>query len=248
MKGRLIGGFNQRPTMVDLLTAMFAPYPLARKLMLALLTGILASSLGCSNSSKGSAPGMVILVPGVAGDGSWYRNVVPALRSAGDQRTVESFRWGAPSFAFFLNFNSVSIHEAAERQLADRIVAYREQHPMEKLDIVAHSAGGGVILGALSKLPPGVRVNDVILLHPSVSPRISAVEAARSVRLDCTVSQQARQDLSRMAHEQLRHVRQRENLCRGKLGLRSFSTLRRRAIAGQNVPVFGHRRVARKQR
>lgn len=138
--------------------------------MLPLMAGLLTTAMGCTSSSRGTAPGLVILVPGVAGDGSWYRHVVPALREAGDQRSLESFRWGAPGPAFFLNFNNERIHDAAEQKLADRITTYRAQHPAEPVDILAHSAGGGVTLGALAKLPQGVRVGRVILLHPSVSP------------------------------------------------------------------------------
>lgn len=139
-------------------------------LMVLLIAGILTSAMGCTSSSRGSAPGLVLLVPGVAGDGSWYRHVVPALRAAGDERTLESFRWGAPAPAFFLNFNNTSIHESAERKLAERITTYRTEHPKEPLDIIAHSAGGGVTLGALAKLPAGIGVDRIILLHPSVSP------------------------------------------------------------------------------
>lgn len=138
---------------------------------LLLLAGIhIAGGAACSSGSRGTAPGLVILVPGVAGDGSWYRNVAPALRDLGDGRTIESFSWGAPGFAFFLNFNNTSIHESAEKKLAKRIETYRAEHPDEPLDIVSHSAGGGVTLGALAKLPADVRVRRVLLLHPSVSP------------------------------------------------------------------------------
>ena len=126
---------------------------------------------GCAATrSKGDAAGLILFVPGVSGDGSMYRNVIPALREAGDHRTIESFRWGAPGAFFFFNFNNVGIHERAERALAQRIVDYHAAHPAEPLDVIAHSAGGGVTLGALAQLPADVHVRRVVLLHPSVSP------------------------------------------------------------------------------
>lgn len=161
----ILGWPNSRSALCVLFKSM------RKILQFLLLLGInVLGATGCSSGSRGKAPGLVILVPGVAGDGSWYRNVAPALRELGDERTVESFSWGAPGFAFFLNFNNTSIHESAEKKLAQRITKYRAEHPNEPLDIVAHSAGGGVTLGALAKLPADIRVRHILLLHPSVSP------------------------------------------------------------------------------
>ena len=178
--------FNLRGSIADLIIRMrFRCLRIDPQLSLA-LTALCCCAVGCSSSSPGKAPGLVIFVPGVAGDGSWYRNFTPALRATGDQRTVKSFGWGAPSFAFFMNFNNVSIHEAAERKLADLVVDYRKSHPQVPIDIVAHSAGGGVTLGALSKLPAGIHVRKVILLHPSISPTYALskpLEASESIDL-----------------------------------------------------------------
>ncbi len=153
--------------------------PPTRFALIALSVLLCAYVLGCSSNSRGSAAGLILFVPGVAGDGASYRNIVPALRDAGDERTVESFGWGAPSFAFFMNFNNVTIHESAEKKLAARIVDFRTSHPDEPLDIIAHSAGGGVTLGALRKLPEGIHVGRVLLMHPSVSPTYPVTEALR---------------------------------------------------------------------
>jgi pimeloyl-ACP methyl ester carboxylesterase len=152
-------------------------------------TLIAALLIGCSSGSRGVAPGTVILVPGVGGDGLAYRNVVPALRACGDDRTVESFRWGAPGPAFFLNFSNAGIHGRAERALADRLATIRHERPGERLDLVAHSAGGGVVLGALARLPEGVRVDRVVLIHPSVSPTYpldASLARADRVELFCS--------------------------------------------------------------
>lgn len=142
--------------------------------------------VGCSSGARGTAPGLILFVPGVAGDGNWYRHITPAVRNAGDNRTIEVVRWGAPGPAFFMNFNNVSIHESAERKLADRIVAFRADHPDVRIDILTHSAGGGVALGALAKLPGGTRVHQLVLLHPSVSPQYplsASLRACESITL-----------------------------------------------------------------
>ena len=113
---------------------------------------------------------MILFIPGASGDGLSYKNIIPTIRDCSDQREIKCIEWGAPSFAFIFNFNTASIHTAGESKLVDEIVAYRKSHPHEPLDILAHSAGGGVTLGALAKLPAGIHVDKIVLLHPSVSP------------------------------------------------------------------------------
>ena len=142
-----------------------------RTIVFLLLLICITTSFGCySTNSHGTSPGLILFVPGATGDGSMYKHVVPALRDNSDQRTIQCFDWGAPAFAFFLNYSNESIHADAEKKLAQHIISIRTDHPKDTLDIIAHSAGGGVTLGALAKLPSDIHVNRVILLHPSVSP------------------------------------------------------------------------------
>jgi alpha-beta hydrolase superfamily lysophospholipase len=48
-------------------------------------------------------------------------------------------------------------------------MTWRAEHPTARIDIIAHSAGSGVTLGALPRLQPE-QVDTVILLAASVSP------------------------------------------------------------------------------
>ena len=49
-------------------------------------------------------------------------------------------------------------------------MAWRRSPGCRRIDLIGHSAGGGVILGALRRLPADVPVDRVVLLSPSVSP------------------------------------------------------------------------------
>src|SRR5207253_608014 len=62
--------------------------------------------------------GIVCFVPGVAGDHGGYAGLRSALQEAG-AADVREFAWGSPIFLF--NFQSTSIHDAAENQLANRL-------------------------------------------------------------------------------------------------------------------------------
>jgi pimeloyl-ACP methyl ester carboxylesterase len=143
----------------------------------------LVFALGCSARSDPVDPhrgDVIFLVPGVGGATHQYQGLIDGLHDARIDRPVQIVRWGAPTFLFFLNFNNAGIHESAERALADRVARWREAHPQARIDIIAHSAGCGVTLGALPRLPHE-RVDTVILLAPSVSPAYDLAPASSRI-------------------------------------------------------------------
>lgn len=136
---------------------------------------------GCgARKPIGAGPDVVFVVPGVAGDGLGYNGLIRALRDA-DPGTVRVFAWGAPKPLFFANFSSASIHDRAEVGLAEQIDAWRCENPGARVLLVGHSAGCGVILGALPRLTTADPVNEVVLLAPSVSPGYDLAPAMQRV-------------------------------------------------------------------
>jgi pimeloyl-ACP methyl ester carboxylesterase len=127
---------------------------------------LLAPLVGCASEVNGG-PDVVFIVPGVGGGGPEYNGIVDAV--SGPRRAVYTVNWGAPTPLFFLNFSDRGIHDGAERKLAHIIMDWRRQHPDGRIDLIGHSAGAGVVLGALPHVT-GARVHTVILLAPSVSP------------------------------------------------------------------------------
>ncbi|CAN5349738.1 hypothetical protein BH09PLA1_BH09PLA1_14020 [soil metagenome] len=139
---------------------------------------------GCSAQSdriRPSQSNVIFLVPGVAGPSRSYQNLIDGIHDGGIDRPVQIVSWGAPSMFFFMNFSNTSIHESAERSLAERITKWHAEHPNATIDIVAHSAGCGVTLGALKQLPQGCTVSTIVLLAPSVSPQYELEPATRAV-------------------------------------------------------------------
>lgn len=134
--------------------------------------------VGCS-SSAGRDDHLVVIVPGVAGDGPWYSGLKREIRRQTDA-TIVVHRWGLPGPGFVANFNDKSIHEDAESDLAERLEDLRAAHPHARIDIVTHSAGGGVALGALDELAD-VSVDQLLLLHPAVSPGYDLEPASHRV-------------------------------------------------------------------
>lgn len=66
-------------------------------------------------------------------------------------------------------------------EMAAAALAYRQRHPDRMLVLVGHSAGAGVVLSALERLPPDC-VDRVVLLSPSVSSHYDLRQALQAVR------------------------------------------------------------------
>jgi pimeloyl-ACP methyl ester carboxylesterase len=132
--------------------------PVVRNVVISLLL----CCLGCAQQTFPPARDLLILVPGVAGDGPWYDGLKDALPI---QPTV--FHWGHGGVLFAMNFSDKGTHDDAEQELA-RLLNERAQKDSGTVRLIGHSAGCGVILGALSRTR--LHVQEIILLAPSVSP------------------------------------------------------------------------------
>jgi pimeloyl-ACP methyl ester carboxylesterase len=145
---------------------------------------------GCAGRpSNPSTVDVLFLVPGVAGDGPAYDGLVRGLREGGADAHLEVLAWGAPGPFMVMNFQDEGIHHRAEEKLAAELGRWRKAHPGGRIDVIAHSAGCGVALGALGRSgSPAVR--NVVLLSPSVSPQydLSAAMAKVAGRMDVFVS------------------------------------------------------------
>jgi pimeloyl-ACP methyl ester carboxylesterase len=139
-----------------------------------ILALILFVAAGCAEKHPPAEKRIVFLLPGVAG--GKYETLARAIEESA-KCEVRIMSWGAPAPLFMLNFSNQKIHDDAERKLADAILEYRRTHPAAEVDLIGHSAGCGVILGALKRLPADAHVHTVALLAPSVSPKYDLTPA-----------------------------------------------------------------------
>lgn len=133
--------------------------------MLWIVVFIFSGLAGCA-SQRPQGPDVVFIVAGVGGN-SGYGGLAEAVAAPG--RTVQTIGWGAPPPLFVFNYSVGAIHEDAESDVARRIEQWHEAHREGRIDLIGHSAGCGVVLGAVPRLKDA-RVNNIILLAPSVSP------------------------------------------------------------------------------
>ncbi len=111
-----------------------------------------------------------ILVAGAFRDGPWYDGFARGLRAAGHLTHFQSFQSGAPPCLFLFNVHNPHVHRKAERELANTILNWRRRFPTGQINLLAHSAGCGVALGATARLPQDISINNILLAGASVSP------------------------------------------------------------------------------
>lgn len=133
---------------------------------------VLPALVGCGASTQSlDAPAsgrIVCFVAGVAGDKGAFAGLKDALVEKG-VTDLRNFGWGVPGPLFIANFQDETVHNNAESDLARRIDRWLKERPDCKVDLVGHSAGCGVVLGAVRRVRGG-EVHRVMLLSPSVSP------------------------------------------------------------------------------
>lgn len=124
-------------------------------------TALLAGGCASDPPAPKNADRTTLFLPGVFGDGAVYNGLRRAIAS--NRSVVRTVTWGFPKVAFVANFSDEKIHEQAEAKLAAVI-----DQTGGDIHLVGHSAGCGVILGALAKAHRPV--GTVVLIAPSVSP------------------------------------------------------------------------------
>lgn len=133
--------------------------------------GLVLLVTGCASPVLNpDAAGTVIVVPGIGGEDASYDNVCRALAVAGNEDRIEVFDWGYHWPLFFINISCGDLHHQTEKKLAQYIEDRLRKNPRGNIALIGHSAGAGVIVGALGRLDPSYSVGPVVLLAPALSP------------------------------------------------------------------------------
>lgn len=133
--------------------------------------------------------GVVWLFPGVEG-GAWQmKTPARALCDAGVDLAFEVHDWWKP-FGSVVNLTDLESNRRAAAGIARRIGDYRASHPAQPVHLVGYSGGGGLALLVVEALPPGVYVENVVLVQAAISPGYDLTRAlqhlsGRIVNLYC---------------------------------------------------------------
>ncbi len=128
---------------------------------------LLATSLCMAGCATRDPSQQILFLEGAGHLGSGIA-VEYGLRTAGYQGEFHCFSWTS-CLGWGADHLLAAYRTGKAEDLAQRIIAIRQQHPEGRTVLMGLSAGSAILLSALEKLPPGVCVNDVILFQPSVS-------------------------------------------------------------------------------
>jgi hypothetical protein len=123
--------------------------------------------------------GVVLIVQGVGGLDLCAISLRHVLAAEKLPYEVFVFHWGHGFGRWFADLTRVPNRDRQIERLAEWIRNYRRSHPRKRVEIVAKSAGSGVVVKALELLEPET-VTRVVLLAPAIWPKYDLTRALRA--------------------------------------------------------------------
>lgn len=113
---------------------------------------------------------------------NWSAGVVKGMLEGGYQGAGEMFSWETGKGLVADQDASVADKRAKAKELAAKIRKQSQAFPEAPVHILGFSAGTAVAVFALEELPPGVQVENVVLLGASISNDYPLAKALKQVR------------------------------------------------------------------
>jgi len=116
------------------------------------------------------ANGLVVILPGIEGEGPMNHDIRRGLDSAGLDCALPIYNWGrpVPGLGMLLNQMDFIGNRLAGVRIAKMIEQYQDDHPGAPVYVVGHSGGGGVAVFAAEGLTEGRQIDGLILLSASI--------------------------------------------------------------------------------
>ncbi len=124
--------------------------------------------------------GLIWMFPGVEGGPLALTDARRAFRDAGVKSRIRTHDYGRP-FGLLANLMAYESNRRAAENIAAQIVEYRVKHPDTPIDLVGYSGGGGMAVMVAEAVAKDVRLHNVILCQPAISPTYNLNKALRRV-------------------------------------------------------------------
>jgi pimeloyl-ACP methyl ester carboxylesterase len=128
-----------------------------------------------------SKPGVVFVVGGVGGIDFIGLSARLAFPGAGVQHEIQEFVWTHGTGRLLRDLQDTRHLMRKADELAERVRRVKEAEPDRPVYLIGHSGGGGLVLAAAERLPPGT-LERVILLSAAVAPDYDLRPALRATR------------------------------------------------------------------
>jgi len=136
--------------------------------------------------AEADAEALVLISDGVGGFDLTSFGLRHVVGRRGGPQLVRGVPWGHGWGRWHADLSNVANHRTRSRVLAERVMAWRGDHPGASVFLVGKSGGTGIVVGALEALPEGA-VEAVVLLAPAISPGYDLSKALRAVGRELVV-------------------------------------------------------------
>ena len=137
---------------------------------------------GCSTAHPILEPyGKTYYLDGAGGWGFGRRDVPEGLRRGEYRGDCEVFDWSTTRIPLLDQVDPLGLNKLSARSLARRIEAYKQKYPDNHVNIIALSAGTGVVVWALERLKGEYKVNNVFFVGSSLAHSYDMDRALKSV-------------------------------------------------------------------
>lgn len=103
-----------------------------------------------------------------------------ALRDAGVKSAIRVHDW-SKLLGTVVNLVSIQQNRADAERIASEIAAYEAEHLNRPIDLLGYSGGAGMAVFVAEALPDGVRLRNVLLAQPALSPDYDLTPALRRI-------------------------------------------------------------------
>lgn len=148
---------------------------------------LVAATTGCVDRRGGAAEklaedrsGLVYLFPGIDGGDFSLCFARAGIEAAGLKAEIRIFEWASP-FDPLGNLQNIERNRADARRVAGELAEYRAAHPDAPLSLVGYSGGGGIAVLVAEALSDDVRLRQLLLVQPALSPTYDLRPALRHV-------------------------------------------------------------------
>ena len=137
-----------------------------------------------ADTPKRRKRGIVFVLGGVEGLSQYTMKMANSMLAGRYRGSVVVFPWNkcVMILTALRNLMSKSHQETQSDKLVEQICAYRREFPDAKVALLAQSGGCYIVVRALEKLPPDIRIDRAVLLAPSMSPGYDIRPAAARCR------------------------------------------------------------------
>ncbi len=127
--------------------------------------------------------GLVIVLTGIEGRSALNEAICEGLADGGVNWAVELCDWTSPvPMNYLVNLRDQDRNRQQAEEIAAKIVRYKMAHPERPVVLVGQSGGGAIAVWITEALPPGEKIDGIVMLAASLSPDYALDGAMEGVR------------------------------------------------------------------